>query len=252
MGDARETHLQDFLSTPFAQKGVCDEWFVDDGQCFVRPMLFDQWLRALDSRPGPPLVPHGAALPSATPRAPPGSCVHPSEFTSSADGTPPTFVTLSSFSALIQAQPALGSAFGSREQINARAWESVRACHELRSAINGVDHAPTELVLTRQCADVSKLTYPHAHQWGHTGPRSVRIVRRATPCFCQQLSVWRPAGSLLVAGHHWCVGWRLGITHSRNCGSAGLRGEPHLSRGHHGGSLLRGHWGLSSNDHGGV
>ena len=49
---------------------------------------------------------------------------------------------------------ALGSAFGTREQINARAWESVRACDELRSAINGVDHAPTELVLTRQCADV--------------------------------------------------------------------------------------------------
>ena len=45
---------------------------------------------------------------------------------------------------------ALGSAFGTREQINARAWESVRACDELRSAINGVDHAPT---------DVSKLVY---------------------------------------------------------------------------------------------
>ena len=54
---------------------------------------------------------------------------------------------------------ALGSAFGTRQQINARAWESVRACDELRSAINGVDHAPTELVLTRQCADVSKLMY---------------------------------------------------------------------------------------------
>ena len=54
---------------------------------------------------------------------------------------------------------ALGSAFGTREQINARAWESVHACDELRSAINGVDHAPTELVLTRQCADVSKLMY---------------------------------------------------------------------------------------------
>ena len=42
LGDARQTHLQDFLSTPFEQTGVCDEWFVDDGQCFVRPMLFDR------------------------------------------------------------------------------------------------------------------------------------------------------------------------------------------------------------------
>ena len=25
LGDARETHMQDFLSTPFEQKGVCDE-----------------------------------------------------------------------------------------------------------------------------------------------------------------------------------------------------------------------------------
>ena len=41
---------------------------------------------------------------------------------------------------------ALGSAFGSREHINARAWESVRACDEMRSAIGSVDHAPTEIV----------------------------------------------------------------------------------------------------------
>ena len=32
LGEARETHMQDFVSTPFEQKGVCDEWFVDDGQ----------------------------------------------------------------------------------------------------------------------------------------------------------------------------------------------------------------------------
>ena len=37
---------------------------------------------------------------------------------------------------------ALGSACGSREHINARAWESVRACDETRSAIVSVDHAP--------------------------------------------------------------------------------------------------------------
>ena len=52
-----------------------------------------------------------------------------------------------------------GSAFGSRAQIIAPAWESMRACDGMRSAITGVDHASTEMVLTRQCADVSKLTY---------------------------------------------------------------------------------------------
>ena len=51
---------------------------------------------------------------------------------------------------------ALRSAFGSREHINARGWESVRVCDEMRSTIGSVDHATTE-ILTRQCADVSKL-----------------------------------------------------------------------------------------------
>ena len=58
---------------------------------------------------------------------------------------------------------ALGSSFGSREHVNARAWESVRVCDEVCSAIVSVDHAPTEMVLTRQCADVSKLKY-RVHQ----------------------------------------------------------------------------------------
>ena len=103
LGDARDTHLQDFLSTPFEQKGVCDEWFVDDGQCFVKPMLFDRWLRALDSA----LASFGAtrgriALGNA--RALLGSYAHPSAFTSSVVGTPPMFVTLSSSSALTQAR----------------------------------------------------------------------------------------------------------------------------------------------------
>ena len=82
LGDARESHLQDFLSSPFEQKGVCDEWFVDDGQCFVRPMLFDRWLRALDSALCFLWCHPGSHRPLATPRAPLGSFVHQSAFTS--------------------------------------------------------------------------------------------------------------------------------------------------------------------------
>ena len=121
-------------------------------------MLFDRWLRALDSA----LASFGATrgrIALATLRALPGFCVRP-ERTHEFSGwdTPyvhDTVVVLSQDAGAT----ALGSAFGTREQINARAWESVRACDELRSAINGVDHAPTEMVLTRQCADVSKLMY---------------------------------------------------------------------------------------------
>ena len=68
---------------------------------------------------------------------------------------------------------ALGSAFGSREHINARAWESVRACDEMRSAVGSVDDAPTEMVLTRQCAGVLQAYVSHAHQRGHAGQGAV-------------------------------------------------------------------------------
>ena len=37
------------LSSPHEHKGVSDEWFVDNGQIFVRPLSFDGWLRASDA-----------------------------------------------------------------------------------------------------------------------------------------------------------------------------------------------------------
>ena len=45
----RAMHLGEFLSNPIEDKGVCDEWFVNDGQVFVRPFQFDPFPRALDS-----------------------------------------------------------------------------------------------------------------------------------------------------------------------------------------------------------
>ena len=48
VGQARASHLGEFLSNPTEHNGVCDEWFVDDGQVFVRPFQFDPFLRALD------------------------------------------------------------------------------------------------------------------------------------------------------------------------------------------------------------
>ena len=107
--------------------------------------------------PWPPLAPHGAALPSATPRAPPSSCVHPSEFTISADGTPPTFVTLSSFSALTQAQPLWAQPLAPVSKSTPEPGSQYAPA--TNCALPSTDHAPTELVLTRQCADVSKHMY---------------------------------------------------------------------------------------------
>ena len=52
---------------------------------------------------------------------------------------------------------ALGTALGSREHINTRAWKSARASDDLRSAVTSVEHASSQMVFPRQCADVSKL-----------------------------------------------------------------------------------------------
>ena len=255
LGDARESHLQDFLSTPFEQKGVCDEWFVDDGQCFVWPMLFDRWLRALDSA----LASFGAtrgriALGNAKSSA---RLLCPPERFHEFSGWDTAYVR----DTVVVLSPdagttALGSAFGTREQINARAWESVRACDELRSAINGVDHAPTELVLTRQCADVSKLMYhmringdilDHDLLASFDGQLRASVSNSLSGDLPDH-SWWQATTGVSVGG----LGLRTAVTVAL---PAGLRGEPHpisSPRGHHGGSSLRGHWSLSSNDHGRV
>ena len=41
---ARAEGLAEFASSPKQAKGVCDEWYVDDGPGLVRPDLFDSWL----------------------------------------------------------------------------------------------------------------------------------------------------------------------------------------------------------------
>ena len=51
---------------------------------------------------------------------------------------------------------ALGAPFGGQLHVDALAEVSIKVSSELRSTIVELDHAPTELVLTRQCADVSK------------------------------------------------------------------------------------------------
>ena len=76
--------------------------------------------------PWPPLGPHAAALRLVTPRALLGFCVRPSVSHEFSGWDSPyvhdTVVVLGQDAGAT----ALGSAFGTREQMNARAWESVR------------------------------------------------------------------------------------------------------------------------------
>ena len=47
--EARSEHMQEQLSSPFAQRSVCDEWFDEDEQVVVRPALSNSWLRVVDA-----------------------------------------------------------------------------------------------------------------------------------------------------------------------------------------------------------
>ena len=45
LGGARQRHW----GCDDVSRGVCDEWYIDDGQVFLRPSAVDSWLRALDA-----------------------------------------------------------------------------------------------------------------------------------------------------------------------------------------------------------
>ena len=108
LGQARDAHFGEFLSNPLeAAKGVRDEWFVDDGQVSVRPFQFDPFLRALD-----------AALASFI--ATRGCAAHGNVKSSARQewDTPYLHDTVDVLTPE-SGTKALGSAFGSREHINA-------------------------------------------------------------------------------------------------------------------------------------
>ena len=151
LGQVRDARLGEFLSNPLEDKGACEEWFVDDGQVFGRPFQFDPFLRALDGA----LATFGATLWCAAHGNVKRSArlLCPPERQHEFQGWDTLYVhDTVDVLAPEAGTTALGSAFGSREHINAGAWESVRAFDEMRSATGSVDHAPTEMVLTRQCA----------------------------------------------------------------------------------------------------
>ena len=102
--------------------------------------------------------------------------------------------------AYVQKTPSPSSALTRGPRRRVLPLESVCACDEMRSTIVGVDHAPTEMVLTRQCADVSKLRN-HMHINGDILDRDLlasfdgqlRAWARPSP-----FPPWLPAASCVV------------------------------------------------------
>ena len=88
----------------------------------------------------------------------------------------------------------------------------MRACDEMRSAVGSVDHATTEMVLTRQCADVSKLMY-------HMRINGDMLDQDLLVAFDGQL--WASVSASLngdLPDHSW---WQ--VTTGVSCGRLGLR-----------------------------
>ena len=92
-------------------------------------------------------------------------------------------------------QPPFGAPFGSLEHINVHVRQAVDSSGELRQAILSVDHAPTEVVLIRQCAEVFKLTY-------NLRLSGDDVDHLLLTMFDSQLRVSPSLIGQLVAGHH--------------------------------------------------
>ena len=192
LGHARDTHLASSFPNPFEAKGVCDELATSNSSSDPGPCIhgLEFW-----TPPSPRLEPLEAAWHMATSAhilCPPE---HMSEFVEW--GTPYVHDTVTVLS-------------------NARAWESVRACDETNFATVSVDHAATEMVLTRECADMSKLMYDmringDVLDHDELEPFGGQLRASVSASLCGDLpdhSWWRPRG------HLWRFGLRtaLGVT----------------------------------------
>ena len=159
LGDAREAAEMEYNQTlpPGSASGVCDEWYMDDGQALVAPSKADLWLKCLDKALGEigatRVSSDGDIKSVARLVCPPG---HERAF----DGwaTPHISSTCKVRTAADGAE-ILGTVVGSRAKAVALAETVKDKAASVQSAIEAVSHPATELVLTRRCADVSKFMY---------------------------------------------------------------------------------------------
>ena len=131
---------------------------MDDGQAFVRPDVLDPWLRALDAA----VASFGATRGCMTDGDVKSSCrlLCPPSRRHEFAGWDTRYIH-DTVNVLSPDDPtaALGVPFGSLSSINDEAKHCADVCSQLRFNILDINDAPTEVVLTRQCADVSKMMY---------------------------------------------------------------------------------------------
>ena len=176
--------------------GFCDEWFVDDGQLVCEPEMFDRWLRAFDAaieKIGATRGQGADVKSSAKLVCPPGQEEHvPLWVTDYARQTRSVLETTST-------SVVLGPRLGDDADIEESAAGICARVSEQRAVIATVDHAATELVLTRSCADVAKLSYTGC---GATATCSAagRLIGSIASCARRSPARWAKTSATQLGG----------------------------------------------------
>ncbi len=138
------------------RKGVCDEWYIDDGQLICEPSVFDTWLRLFDEQ----LRLIGATRAEGNDVKSVVRLICPDERVSEFDGWATECVRRT---CRVQepnsSAKALGAVVGSDDGIRSAALAVRMKVREKRGAIASLGEAPAEMVLTRRCADVGNISY---------------------------------------------------------------------------------------------
>ena len=135
---------------------VCDEWYIDDGQLICSPALFDPWLQAF----GLGLAAVRATRGSGAEVKSTARLVRPAERCQEFEGWDTEYVRRTcKVNEANSPAKALGAIFGSDDVVQKGAFAVLDKVRDVRSAISTMGHAPSELVLTRRCADVGKVSY---------------------------------------------------------------------------------------------
>ena len=159
LGEARATASQAYAVHLNGQHatGVCDEWFVDDGQALVTPSKADMWLRCLDEAlagMGSTRLPESGDVKSVA-----RLICQPGQETAYSGWDTAYIRQTCKVKTMADGAEVLGSVVSSSIGVQALAEKVVRNAAATQEAISSIDHPATQLVLTRQCADVAKLTH---------------------------------------------------------------------------------------------
>ena len=151
LGDARENVME-----RVGASGACDEWYIDDGQLICKPAYLETWLWAFDQESAK----FGASRGSGTNIKSRVHLVCPEHRILEFHGWATEYVqTTCKVDPANSTAEILGAFIGDTEAVKEAAIRRCAKIADKRNAITRLGSAPTELVLTRRCGDVSNLRY---------------------------------------------------------------------------------------------